>query len=121
MRISHESKTSAKVRDGVRWRNRAAGSPSETTTTYLRCHEINSGSESFLEGARIYETDTIWGEDDTIYEIDINSHVLTTYQINDYVLPRYPLTKIGKDNPHKTAHGGVVQIKARRCYNGINE
>ena len=38
---------------------------------------------------------------DTIDEIDINPYVLTTYQVNDYVLRRYPPTKIGGGNPHK--------------------
>ena len=38
---------------------------------------------------------------DTIDEVDINPFVLTTYQINDYVLRRYPPTKIGGGNPHK--------------------
>jgi hypothetical protein len=38
---------------------------------------------------------------DTIDEIDINSYILTTYQFNDYVLRRYPPTKIGGRNPHK--------------------
>jgi hypothetical protein len=38
---------------------------------------------------------------DTIDEIDTNPNVLTTYQVNDYVLRRYPPTKIGSGNPHK--------------------
>ena len=38
---------------------------------------------------------------DTIVEIDTNPYVLTTYQENDYVLRRYPPTKIGTENPHK--------------------
>ena len=38
---------------------------------------------------------------DTIDEIDTNPYVLTTYQVNDYVLRRYPPTKIGTGNPHK--------------------
>ena len=38
---------------------------------------------------------------DTIDEIDTNQYVLTTYQVNDYVLRRYPPTKIGSGNPHK--------------------
>ena len=38
---------------------------------------------------------------DTIAEIDINPYVPTTYQVNDYVLRRYPPTKLGGGNPHK--------------------
>jgi hypothetical protein len=32
---------------------------------------------------------------DTIEEIDTNPFILTTYQVNDYVLRRYPPSKIG--------------------------
>jgi len=38
---------------------------------------------------------------DTIDEIDINPCVLTTYQVNDYVLQRYPPSKLGGVNSHK--------------------
>ena len=38
---------------------------------------------------------------DTIDEIDVNPYVLTTYQVNDYVLRRYPPSKIGGENLHK--------------------
>ena len=38
---------------------------------------------------------------DTIDEIDTNPYVLTTYQVNDYVLRRSPQTKIDSGNPHK--------------------
>jgi hypothetical protein len=38
---------------------------------------------------------------DTIDEIDVKPYVLTTYQVNDYVLRRYPPTKIGGGNPNK--------------------
>ena len=31
----------------------------------------------------------------TIDEIDINPYVLTTYHVDDYILQRYPPTKIG--------------------------
>ena len=67
---------------------------------------MDSGTESILGGARIYKTiqsdvETI----DTIDEINIKPYrtwyVLTTYQVNDYVLRRYPPTKIGGGTPHK--------------------
>jgi hypothetical protein len=32
---------------------------------------------------------------DTIDEIDTSPYILTTYQVNDYVLRRYPPSKIG--------------------------
>ena len=32
---------------------------------------------------------------DTIEEIDINPYLLTTYHVNDYVLRRYPTSKVG--------------------------
>jgi hypothetical protein len=38
---------------------------------------------------------------DTIDEIDTNPYVVTTYEVNDYVLRRYPPSKIGGGNPHK--------------------
>ena len=34
-------------------------------------------------------------------EINVNPYVLTTYQVNDYMLRRYPPSKIGGRNPHK--------------------
>ena len=37
---------------------------------------------------------------DTIEEIDTNPYLLTTYNVNDYVLQRYPTSKIG---------GGVIR------------
>jgi len=40
---------------------------------------------------------------DTIDEIDVNPYALTTYQVNDYVLRRYPPSKMSGGNPHK--HG----------------
>ena len=36
-----------------------------------------------------------------IDEIDTNPYVLTTYQVNNHVLRRYPPTNIGTINPHK--------------------
>jgi hypothetical protein len=38
---------------------------------------------------------------DTVDEIDMSPYVLTTYSINDFVLRRYPPSKIGGGNPHK--------------------
>jgi hypothetical protein len=38
---------------------------------------------------------------ETIDEIDMSPYVLTTYQVHDYVLRRYPPSKIGGGNPHK--------------------
>ena len=38
---------------------------------------------------------------DTISEIDIETYLHTTYQVNDYVLRRYPPTKLGGGNPNK--------------------
>ena len=38
---------------------------------------------------------------DTIEEIDTNPYLLTTYNVNDYVLRRYPSSKIGGGNLHK--------------------
>ena len=38
---------------------------------------------------------------DTIAEIDINPYVPTTYTVNDYVLRRYPATKLVGGYPHK--------------------
>ena len=48
---------------------------------------------------------------DTIDKIDVQ----TTYQANDYVLRRYPSTKIGTGNPHKYGSWcGVALIKSQR-------
>jgi hypothetical protein len=38
---------------------------------------------------------------DTINEIDLNPYVVTTYEVNDFVLRRYPVSKAGKGNPDK--------------------
>jgi transposase InsO family protein len=38
---------------------------------------------------------------DTVAEIDTSPYVLTTYQVNDYVLRRYPPSKVGGGSPHK--------------------
>jgi len=38
---------------------------------------------------------------DSISEIDLNPYVLTNYGVGDYVLRRYPATKIGHSNPDK--------------------
>ena len=38
---------------------------------------------------------------DTVSEIDMQEYVHTTYEVNDFVLRRYPPTKIGGGNPHK--------------------
>jgi hypothetical protein len=43
------------------------------------------------------ERDTV----DTVEEIDTNPYLLTTYAVNDYVLRRYPPSKVGGGNPHK--------------------
>ena len=36
-----------------------------------------------------------------IAEIDLNPYVLTEYEVGDYVLRRYPATKLGHANPSK--------------------
>jgi hypothetical protein len=50
---------------------------------------------------------------DTIDEIDTSPYVLTTYQVNDYVLRRYPPSKIGGGGVTRTSTvpGGVGRIK----------
>ena len=48
---------------------------------------------------------------DTISEIDIETYLHTTYQVNDYVLRRYPPTKLGGVIRTSTGHGGVDPIK----------
>ena len=40
---------------------------------------------------------------DNISEIDLDTYIHTTYQVNDYVLRRYPPSKLGGSNPHKVA------------------
>ena len=40
-------------------------------------------------------------EVDGIDEIDLTPYVLTEYEVGDYVLRRYPATKIGQANPRK--------------------
>ena len=49
---------------------------------------------------------------DTIDEIASNPYLLTTYQVNDCVLRRYPQTNIGTGNPHKNGFGwrGPFQV-----------
>jgi hypothetical protein len=44
---------------------------------------------------------------DSVEEIDLNPYVHTTYQTGDYVLRRYPATKIGGST--STAPGGVAR------------
>jgi hypothetical protein len=53
----------------------------------------------------------------TINEIDTNPYVLTTYQVNDYVLRRYPPTKIGSGNPHKYGSWWRVPYQVTRVNN----
>jgi hypothetical protein len=38
---------------------------------------------------------------DSVEEIDMNPYLITRYQVGDYVLRRYPSTKIGGGNPNK--------------------
>jgi hypothetical protein len=38
---------------------------------------------------------------DSIDEVDLNPYFLTEYEVGDYVLRRYPATKIGQANPSK--------------------
>ena len=38
---------------------------------------------------------------DTIDQIDLNPYILTKYEVNDYVLKRFPSTKIWDGNPDK--------------------
>ena len=38
---------------------------------------------------------------DSVSKIDLNPYVLTEYEVGDYVLRRYPATKIGDVNPIK--------------------
>ena len=38
---------------------------------------------------------------DCVSEIDLNPYVLTECEVGDYVLRRYPATKIGHANPSK--------------------
>ena len=52
---------------------------------------------------------------DTIDEIDINPYVLTTYQVHDYVLRRYPPTKTGGGNPHKYENFKNVEAFQHCC------
>jgi hypothetical protein len=52
----------------------------------------------------VYRRTTDGNEDivvDTVDEIALDSYVLTTYQVGDYVLRCYPPSKIGKGNPDK--------------------
>ena len=65
---------------------------------------MDSSTESVLWGAGIYSTDPIEVETiDTIDEIDVDTFVLMTYRIINYVFRRYLPTKIGGSNLHK--HG----------------
>ena len=50
----------------------------------------------------------------TIDEIDVDPYVLTTYQVNDYVLRSRKL--VGEIHTN-TAHGGVAHIKSLTYYN----
>jgi len=51
---------------------------------------------------------------DTIDEIDVDPYVLTTYQVNDYVLRSRKL--VGEIHTN-TAHGGVAHIKSLMYFN----
>ena len=70
--------------------------PIFTATKWIEVKNPFSGEWDYIKQIQS-EVETI----DTIDEIDINPYVLTTYQVNDYVLRRYPPTKIGGGNPHK--------------------
>jgi hypothetical protein len=65
------------------------------------CHKMDSSTVSIRELDYIKQIQSEVETIDTIDEIDVNPYVLTTYQVNDYVLRRYPPTKIGGGNPHK--------------------
>ena len=54
---------------------------------------------------------------DTIDEINVNMYVLTTYQVNDYVLWRLLRLKLVGEIRTNTAHGGVVHTKSLKYYN----
>ena len=38
---------------------------------------------------------------DSVAEIELNPSVITEYEVGDYVLRRYPATKVGQANPSK--------------------
>ena len=48
---------------------------------------------------------------DTISEIDVETYLHTTYQVNDYVLRRYPPSKLEGVIRKSTGHGGGDPIK----------
>jgi len=52
---------------------------------------------------------------DIIDEFDVNPCVLTTCQVNDYVLRLYP-QKLAEETLTNSDHGGAVYIKSHRCY-----
>ena len=58
---------------------------------------------------------------DTVDEIDVTPSVVTTYQINAYVLWRYPSAKLEGATRTKTAHGGVVQTKCSQVLQHLME
>ena len=43
---------------------------------------------------------------DTVSEIDLDAYIHTTYKVNDYVLRRYPPSKLGGIRT-SMGHGGV--------------
>ena len=55
-----------------------------------------TGVDEFIKVIQ-YEPEII----DTISEINIDAYLHTTCQVNDYVLRRYPPSKLGGDNPNK--------------------
>jgi len=38
---------------------------------------------------------------DSVQEINLSPYVETTYQVRDYMLRRYPATKVSQGNPNK--------------------
>jgi len=53
----------------------------------------------------------------TIDEIDVNPCVISTYQVNDYVLRWYQKQRLAEETRTNTDHGGAVHAKSHRCYN----
>ena len=70
--------------------------PIFAATKWIQVKNLFSGELDYIQQIHS-DVETI----NTIDEIDISPFVLTTYQVNDYVLRRYPSTKIGGGDPHK--------------------
>jgi hypothetical protein len=62
-----------------------------------KCIEDPANGGTYIRMVQAGEREII----DNVQEIDLSAYVETSYQVGNYVLRRYPATKVGQRNPNK--------------------